>query len=256
MWERIPQILPTPRSFAYAARHFIYEGEVAMDHDVVVRDKMTEKYLLEELVPELRDEFEEHFFDCPECARDVRAVSEFVEHSKAILAEQRETVSIAATESTGLKRVERDWFAWLRPALAAPAFAILLAVVGYQNLVTLPRLTQAVNKPQLLPAATVNLLTYGGNAPPLMIHNGEGFLLNVIVPPGNHFVTYRVELYNPAGAVAESVLVSASTDDTWPIRFATGDWQSGSYKLAVHGINASGQDVEIGKGLLELQVQK
>jgi len=32
-----------------------------MDHDIVVRDRMTEKYLLEELDPHVRGEFEEHF---------------------------------------------------------------------------------------------------------------------------------------------------------------------------------------------------
>jgi len=33
-----------------------------MDHDAVVRQKMTERYLLGELDSETRDEFEEHFF--------------------------------------------------------------------------------------------------------------------------------------------------------------------------------------------------
>jgi len=37
-----------------------------------------EKYLLEELTPELRDEFEEHFFDCQECALDVQATAAFM----------------------------------------------------------------------------------------------------------------------------------------------------------------------------------
>ena len=32
------------------------------------------------------------------------------------------------------------WLAWLRPAFAVPVFALLLAVVGYQNFVTVPRL--------------------------------------------------------------------------------------------------------------------
>ncbi|HEX9110108.1 MAG TPA: zf-HC2 domain-containing protein, partial [Terriglobales bacterium] len=65
-----------------------------MDHDVVVREKMTEKYLLNELDPEVRDQFEEHFFDCQECALDVRAAAEFVEQSKGVLAEERNAVPI------------------------------------------------------------------------------------------------------------------------------------------------------------------
>ena len=59
-----------------------------MDHDVVVRQKLTERYLLDELDPPARDEFEEHFFDCKECALDVRAGALFVEQSKVVLAEK------------------------------------------------------------------------------------------------------------------------------------------------------------------------
>ena len=60
---------------------------ISMDHEVVARQKMTERYLLNELDSETRDQFEEHFFDCAECALDVRAGSAFVEESKAVLAE-------------------------------------------------------------------------------------------------------------------------------------------------------------------------
>ena len=55
-----------------------------MDHDVVVRQKMTERYLLGELDPDARDEFEEHFFDCQECAQDVIAVAGFVDNARHV----------------------------------------------------------------------------------------------------------------------------------------------------------------------------
>ena len=64
-----------------------------MDHTAVVRQKMTERYLLDELDSEVRDEFEEHYFDCPECAQDIRAGAQFVAHSKIVLAENSEPVS-------------------------------------------------------------------------------------------------------------------------------------------------------------------
>ncbi len=59
-----------------------------MDHDLVVRQKMTERYLLDELDPEVRDAFEGHFFDCPDCALDVHAGALFVEQGKTLLAER------------------------------------------------------------------------------------------------------------------------------------------------------------------------
>jgi len=53
-----------------------------------------------------------------------------------------------------------------------------------------------------------------------VVHPGEGFLLNVIAPPDHQYPAYGVDLSGPAGA-KESVAISASasSEDTWPIRF-------------------------------------
>jgi hypothetical protein len=225
-----------------------------MDHEMVVREKITEKYLLAELAPEVQEEFEDHFFTCPECARDIRAGSEFVERSKVILAEEAEAAVLPVARPS--QSSARGWFAWFRPAFAVPVMAVLLAVIAYQNFVTLPQLTQAEKKPQILPAATVNLLTYGANAAPLAIHTGESFLVNVIIPPGHQYAAYKVDLYNPSGALESSVPVPASADDTWPIRFPEANRQSGTYKLTVHGISADGHETEVGSASFALQVQK
>ena len=58
-----------------------------MEHSEAVRIRATEKYLLAELDPDTRDQFEEHLFECQECAQDLRAASAFVEVSKTVLAE-------------------------------------------------------------------------------------------------------------------------------------------------------------------------
>lgn len=223
-----------------------------MDHDLVVREKMTEKYLLGELEPSLQDGFEEHFFVCPECAADVRAGSEFVAHSKNILKETEEPKPVPTpSRESGLVK----WFSWLRPQFAVPALAALLIVVGYQNLVTVPRLARAVLTPQLLPSTAVNLLTYGAGDSELIIHSGEGFLVNVIVPPGPRYIAYTVELYNPAGTLAESLAIAPSAADTWPIQFPGAGWKPGTYKLTVRGRNASGQEMEVGNASFKLKIQ-
>jgi len=228
-----------------------------MDHEVVVREKMTEKYLLEELDPQLRDEFEDHFFDCPECAFDVRAGAALVQHSKTVLKERlaEEPEQEQSYVPPVIQPVHRGWFSWLRPAFAVPVIAMLLVVIGYQNLVTLPQLGKTLHRPQVLPAATLNLLTYGANSAPLTVREGGGFLLNVIVPPGHHYPEYRVDLLDPGGKIEASIPVKDSSEDTWSISFPGANRQSGTYKLSVHGITDSGQDVEVGSGSFELRVQ-
>jgi len=47
--------------------------------------------------------------------------------------------------------------------LCHAALVLLLAVVGYQNLVTYPRMKQALDHPQVLPWVSVNVGTFGGD---------------------------------------------------------------------------------------------
>src|ERR1700722_7155381 len=116
--------------------YFDPRGNLAMDHTAVVREKVTERYLPNELASDLRDEFEEHYFDCQDCAMDVRAGSQFVEQSRIVLAEETEPVSVRATARP--KPVPSPWSAgfwsaWFRPAFAVPILALLLVVIVYQN---------------------------------------------------------------------------------------------------------------------------
>src|SRR5580700_639342 len=98
-----------------------------MDHDAVVRQKMTERYLLNELDPEARDEFEEHYFDCAECAADVHAGAVFVEQSKVVLGSEASKSVLSERPAAFPARVSAvtpassGWFAWLRPVFAVPA---------------------------------------------------------------------------------------------------------------------------------------
>lgn len=131
-----------------------------MDHAVAVDRKMTERYLLGELDPQACQEFEEHFFDCPDCALDVRTAALFIEHSKNSLAKESEPVAALSPVTKALPP-KPGWSAWLRPAFAVPVMALLLAVIGYQNLVIYPRQQQAFARPQVLPSAFLNIGAMG-----------------------------------------------------------------------------------------------
>jgi len=232
-----------------------------MDHDMVVRQKMTERYLLDELDPAARDEFEEHFFDCKECALDVRAGALFVEQSKVVLAEKPEPVA-AALPATAPGRAKPGWLSWFRPAVAVPVMVMLLAVIGYQNLVIYPQLQQALNNPQVLPWASVNIGTYGSEGPVITTRPGEGFLLFVRIPPESGYSQYMAELYNPAGKLEWSLTIpaasgkEASAQDQWPVQVPGANREAGSYTLKVRGVTAAGESRDIGPTSFELQIQK
>ena len=227
-----------------------------MDHDVVVRQKMTERYLLEELDPGARDEFEEHFFDCPDCALDVHAGALFVEQSKVALAENSKPISAGLPVAAPVP-VKLGWLTWLRPAVAVPVMALLLAVIGYQNLVTYPQLQRALNRPQVLPWASVNVGTWGSGGPVITTRLGKGFLLFVRIPPEGGYSHYTADLYNPAGKLEWSLTIPAtSAQDQWPVQVPGADREAGTYTLAVRGVTAAGESKDIGRTSFELQTQK
>jgi hypothetical protein len=59
-----------------------------MVHDEAVGILAVEQYLLEELNPKLRNEFEDHLSKCQECALDLWAAATFLKHAKVILSRQ------------------------------------------------------------------------------------------------------------------------------------------------------------------------
>jgi hypothetical protein len=227
-----------------------------MDHEVVVRQKATERYLLDELDAEARDEFEEHFFDCADCALDLHAGALFVEQSKVALAEKSEPVS-AGLPVNAPAPARLRWLPWLRPAVAVPVMVVLLTVIGYQNLVIYPQLQQTLNSPQVLPWVSVNVGTWGSGGPVITTRPGKGSLLLVRIPPEGSYSHYTADLYNPAGKLEWSLTIpAASAQDQWPVQVPGANLEAGSYTLAVRGVTAAGESKEVGRASFELQIQK
>jgi len=225
-----------------------------MNHIDAVRLNATERYILKELDPAQLDQFEEHVFDCQECALDLRAATVFLEHSKSILAKSQipEVSRLPVPVPT-----QKHWLSWLRPAIAVPVMAGLLAVIGFQNLVTFPRMQSALHQPQVMPWASVTVGTYGANGPTVTAAPGQGFLLFVRIPPEAGFERYTADLYNPAGTLEWSLTFPATTgQDQWPMQVPAANRAAGTYRLAIHGIIATGESKDLGQASFELQIKK
>jgi putative zinc finger protein len=223
-----------------------------MDHDEAVRQKATERYLLDELDPDLRDQFEEHLFDCQDCALDLRAGAMFVEQTKVILA-QPPTVSVARVPA--LATTKLGWFAWLRPAFAVPVFALLLAIIGYQNFVTYPSLVATANQPQVGTWLSVNVSTRGTTANSARLHKGEGFGVLVNLPPEDGFASYTADLYNPGGTKEWSRQIATASQEARQIYIPGHNLESGTYTLVVNGVTPGGESKEISRHPIEVQIQ-
>jgi len=210
------------------------EVSVPMDHQEALRRSAVEKYLLNEMPQPERDEFEEHFFGCQECAADLRATAAFLDGAKKELRRSR-PIKPAQREP------KRPWFDFLwRPAFAAPVFVLLLLVVAYQNVAVLPRFAgeraQLKNPEILTSLSLVGGNSRGGPASSATVADGQPLLISLDIPTAERFSSYACVLVAPSGAVVWRLPVSlAQAKDTVAIRVPSGLLERGEYRLIVQG---------------------
>lgn len=170
-----------------------------MDHAEATRLQAAEKYVLGELPQALREEYEEHFFDCPICALDIKAAAAFADTTREVLGEQPRRERLPVRDgATG----PSSWFSWFRPAFALPIFAALLLMVVYQNAVTIPHFkqtgpqaAQVSNMFSLLPANA-----RGAEGVTVEIRPAEGIsLTDIDIPPSPRFDGYVAQLVDASG---------------------------------------------------------
>lgn len=211
-----------------------------MDHQEATRLRAVERYLLDELDPVQRAEFEEHFFGCQECATDLRITAEFLDIARGEL--KRETIE----KTTPPQR--RSWLAlFWSPPLLAPALIVLFGIIAYQNLVVLPRFNGEIaqlKQPTVI--AAISLI--GANSrsatggPVASAPAGRPFLLSLDIPAAEQYSSYVCVLLDSSGTVITRLPVStAQAQDTVSINVPAGNLRPGDYLLLVQGVKSAGQ---------------
>jgi hypothetical protein len=109
-----------------------------MDHSDAIQMSAAEQYVLGNLTVSEVEEFERHFFDCPQCSEELRILAVLQDNARAVFLEQGPTPSpiVVAGESAQ----PRSWWyslaaAWQRPWVAVPVTAALVIAVfaGYED---------------------------------------------------------------------------------------------------------------------------
>jgi hypothetical protein len=221
-----------------------------MDHDLAVKSQACEKYLLGELSPELRGAYEEHYFSCAECATELRITAEVISAGQQIFAETPAPVVLErAVPELG------SWSRWLRPAFAIPVLAGLLLVVGYQNLVIIPRLEES-QPPRLLPMfSLIAANTRGERTPEFVARPDELIGLYVDVPADPAYSAYDIRLQDPTGKTTPVRSISYAEAQKTQVVIVNPDTRPGNYVLVISGRAASGEATAAAKELARLQFE-
>lgn len=194
-----------------------------MDHSDAVRLQAAEKYVLGELQGAARDEYEEHYFACVECAADVKATAAFAAISRTVFAQEGAAVTARAQSRQPIPA--QSWFERFRWALVGvPALAslALIVVVLYQSSVTIPKLkseaslaaASTYNQPLDLGAAALRRGAEPANATPYEIDPRQGLAINFdFTPPAPHQSAYVAQLKDPSGRLLFQIPMSNDAID-------------------------------------------
>jgi len=233
-----------------------------MDHNEAVQQMAAERYRLNELTPDAREAFEEHLFDCPECALDLRAGVAFVEEVKVQSSKLAPHKPGPLPARVSPVRIKREWWlSWLQPAFAVPVFALMLLFIGYQNLIVLPGLEESANQPRLLAWAPLHGSTRGA---PLAItaDRKHGVALPIELPqqpiPGA-YASYSFGLIDPQGKSAWTGSVAAPADDAnqaqrLSLAIPGAMLRNGTYTVTISGVTPRGEHTVIDQYAFDLHL--
>jgi hypothetical protein len=220
-----------------------------MDHNEAVRLQAAEKYVLGKLPKEQHAAYEEHYFDCPACAEEIKATVAFMESARQVIREEA-LEPVAAERFASTKPRTGDWFAWLRPALAVPVLAVLFLFIGYQNGVTIPRLKDSASSQMgqtISSAFSLRGSVRGGGedgdaANRVRVRSGESFTLNFDFTPTGTFSEYDWQLRDQAGRVVKSDSIGGEKKyQRVSLNVAGGVKSAGKYSLVFLGADGTDQ---------------
>jgi len=206
-----------------------------MDHNQAIQLQAAVKYVLGELSQVQREEYEEHYFDCAECAVDLKALATFADTTREVLRQEKASALAAAPEPVG-----GGWLRWLQPVTAVPAFAALLLVIAYQNTVTIPHAREEATSgaAQLFVSsrAPKMAVTRGGQEVKLSVRPNESLPVKFDFTPTPSFDAYVCQLQDESGRSLLQLRVPGSfTNKELNLVIPANRVKPGKYKLVFTG---------------------
>jgi hypothetical protein len=167
-----------------------------MTHQQALDTMAAERYLLDEMTEIEKHAFEEHFFDCYDCAQEVR-LGERLRGEVRAAGETGLQAKDSQTRTSNVVEFNKRPV-WRAASTVIPwaAAATLALTAGYQSFVVVPGLRQAI-EPQSL-------------SPVMLREATRGALPVVTVSPGQRFITLGIDVMTAsAGEVTYNLLDAA-----------------------------------------------
>lgn len=228
-----------------------------MDHQEAVQVQAVERYLLDELSPTDREQFEEHFFDCHACAAEVKAGAVLVANARAVF---QDAAGRAAPQRSGWRAEIGGWLRAIRAPYAVAFAAVVLLLAAYQGLVRIPALETELARlraPQAYPAFFLRAASRGDDQV-IEIPRGAQFVgFSLDIPPGQAWSDYACEVVEESGRTVLSIAASAPASAGLPLNvlIRSSEMRPGRYALILRGRAGGSPAVELGRYRFTVQLK-
>ena len=220
-----------------------------MNHEMAVELQATERYLLGEFSAEEREAFEEHYFDCAECAEDVRAAAAFRANAKAVFRDKPMPL-VAKTERRNLWR---EFFAFRPAMISLAANALLLAglTAAIWHTETLHQRITGATTARFYPQFGLAQNSRGDREIAL-VAGDPFFAATVDLHPGQKFDSFSYQIQNDSGAVVAQgsapapAGLNADTSSEQTLAVPVAALKPGRYLFVLSGID-HGQPTELSR---------
>ena len=230
-----------------------------MNHQEALQEMAVERYLLGELSGASLDNFEEHLFECSECAMEVKIGGTFIDSVRT---------EVSVPRRVAAPRVEsaRSWTSWFTsPWFLAPALAACLLILAFQTFVLQPRMKLEIAQAQapavLNPLILANAGPRGDSIPEIVAPEHGSFVVSLDVPTTGGFSSYRCSLIAPDGSLLWQTTVSPEqARDALLITMPTDKTKEGLNSFLIQGLQANagvnGTLIDLARYKFRVTIQK
>jgi hypothetical protein len=217
-----------------------------MDHREALDADGAEKYALGQMSEQERDRFEEHFFDCSECADEVKAAFVFLDNAQEAVRSERS----AADRGRSTRPDPLPWWAGLKsfflpiPMGAAATLALLLGgPAAYLAFHRVPELERELATAQALQPVSWHFLTVSRSERQVVRVSKStrmmGLTLSRSYTTGHRYYRCAVRDVDGAGrALMSEVLPAPAGGDELQVLIPVSRLRPGSYLLALDGLDS------------------
>jgi hypothetical protein len=208
-----------------------------VDHVQATTNQTIERYLLGELPEADRDQFEEHYFNCPECAEQVRSVAQLHANIIPVLAEDAklQIVSVAKKKPSWIDRLRLWQSSPMGAAACLATFLIMTSVIGYQAVEM-----RRQNAPQAVASVILHPQARGAAAV-IGIQTSHSFLLlEADVPIASDQLKWEIRRVNSPDVLMKGIAPAPEPGGSLKLLLPASQISPGDYIVVIRSGQAAG----------------